>query len=293
MPMQYRVIKTSVLRVAIIPAILLASAGVNAQSFSPWLPIPGSGSASVGYVSQSGDTAYVMGDTEAPISGITGGGANRYKRDALSINLGYGISDALSVDARLGYAEAQVGAADNSSGLDDVTVGLNWRVLDEYSNPDAPTVTLRVAGIVGGDYDGARLAAIGKDASGIQMAAIVGRQVTPALGLWGSVGFESRNRNVPTATFFDLNAAYSVTPALGVSVGYSNKRFGGDLDIAGPGFSPDLFQQVSEERATVRLGVSYAIAGNQSVSLNLGRLVSGSNTVKDDRIIGVGYSIGF
>ena len=272
---------------------LLTCLSASAQSYSPWLPIPGSGSVGLGFVSQSADSAYVMGGTEAPLSAITAGGANKYKRESLSLNLGYGITDALAVDARFASTKVKVGGADNTSGLDDSTIGLNWRVLDEYSNRSAPTLTLRVAGIIGGNYDGARLASIGKDASGYQLAAIVGRQITPALSLWGSLGFEDRNKGVPNATFVDVNAAYAIAPSLSLSVGYSSKRFGGDLNIAGPGFTPAAFQQVNEERDTVRLGVSYAIAGNQSISLNYGKLVKGRNTVKDDQVIGIGYGIGF
>lgn len=284
---------SGLLRAAAVPALLLTCLSASAQSFSPWLPIPGTGSVGLGFVSQSADNAYVLGDTEAPLSAITEGGGSQYKRESLSLRLGYGISDALSIDATLASTKVGVGGADNSSGLDDSAIGLNWRVVDEFSNRSLPTVTLRVAGILGGDYNGARLAAIGKDASGYQLAASVGRQVTPALSVWGSLGFEDRNNGVPNATFADVSAAYAVTPSLSLSVGYSAKRFDGSLDIAGPGFSPAAFQQVREERDTVRLGIAYALAGNQSISLNYGKLVKGNNTVKDDQIVGVGYGIGF
>jgi hypothetical protein len=266
---------------------------VSAQSNSPWLPIPGTGSAALSYVNQSGDSAYVMGGTDVPISGITGGAATKYKRDSYGLKLSYGVSDSVAVDANLGYGKARVGVADNSSGLTDTTLGLNWRVLDEYENRSSPTVTLRVAAIVNGNYDGARLAAIGKDASGYQIGLLVGRQITPSLSVWGGLGFEDRSRGVPNATFVDLNAAYSVTPSLSLSLGYTTKRYGGDLNIAGPGFSPDRFQQVKEQRDTLRIGASYSIASNQSLSLSIGKLVSGKNTVKDDRIIGLGYVFGF
>jgi Putative MetA-pathway of phenol degradation len=270
-----------------IPALALA------QSNSPWLPIPGSGSVGLSYVSQSGDSAYVMGGMDVPIAGITGGAASKYTRDSFGLRLAYGVSDSVSVDATFGHGKAKVGAADQSSGLIDSTLGVNWRVLDEYTNRSAPTVTLRLAGIINGNYDGARLAALGKDASGYQLSVLVGRQITPQLSLWGSAGFEDRSRGIPNATFFDLNASYAVFPALSISAGYTSKRYGGDLNIAGPGFSPDRFQQVNEKRDTVRLGASYSIAANQSLALSFGKLVSGRNTVKDDRIIALGYTIGF
>ncbi len=282
-------------------AIALALGGVvfgvssiaTAQSNSPWLPIPGTGSVGVSYVSQQGDSAFVMGGMDVPIVGITGGAATKYKRDSFGLKLAYGISDSVSVDAAFGYGKATVGAADRSSGLTDTTLAANWRVLDEYSNRSAPTITLRAAAILNGNYEGARLAALGKDASGYQLSLLIGRQITPSFGVWAGVGYEDRSRGIPNATFFDVNAAYSVIPALSLSLGYTSKRYGGNLNIAGPGFSPDRFQQVNEVRDTVRFGASYSIGSNQSLSLSLGKLVSGRNTVKDDRIVGLGYTYGF
>jgi hypothetical protein len=273
--------------------VLSVSSIASAQSNSPWLPIPGTGSVGLSYVTQTGDSAYVMGDLDVPIAGITGGAATKYQRNSFGLKLAYGISDSVSVDATFGHGKAKVGAADRSSGLTDTTLAANWRVLDEYSNRSVPTVTLRAAALINGNYDGARLAALGKDANGFQLSVLVGRQITPAFGVWGSLGFEDRSRGIPNATFFDVNAAYSVIPALSLSLGYSSKRYGGSLNIAGPGFSPDRFQQVSEERNTVRLGATYSIANNQSLALSFGKLVNGRNTVKDDRIIGLGYTYGF
>lgn len=263
-----------------------------AQSSSPWLPIPGSGSVSASYVYQNGDSAYV-GDQKLSISAITGGGAQRYKRDSAGLKFTYGILDALSVDAAFTYAKTRVGAADNSSGIADSVFGLNWRVVDEFEKRSLPTVTLRAVGILNGGYDGARLAALGKDANGYGLSLLVGRQITPAFSVWGGVGLERRSEDVPNAKFIDVNAAYVIVPKLTVSAGYTNKKFGGNLDIGGPGFTPARFQQVKEERETVRLGASFAITNKQSIGVNLGKTLDGRNTVKDDLIVGISYSVGF
>jgi hypothetical protein len=283
----------STLGIALIAFSVGVSTSAIAQSNVPWLPIPGSGSVGLSYVSQSGDSAYVMGGMDVPIVGITSGGATNYKRESLGLKLAYGATDSVAVDVSLAHSKVKVGGADNSSGLADTIVGVNWRVLDEYENRSAPTITLRLAGIINGNYEGARLAAIGKDASGYQISVLLGRQITPALSIWGGIGYEDRSRGVPNATFFDLNASYAVIPALSLSAGYTSKRYGGDLNIAGPGFSPARFQQVNEKRDTIRFGAAYSIASNQSLALSFGKLVSGRNTVKDDRIIGLGYTFGF
>jgi hypothetical protein len=272
---------------------MTGSMAVAAQSNSPWLPIPGSGSVGLSYVTQSGDSAYVMGGMDVPISAITGGAASKFNRNSLGLKVAYGIADRVSVDASFGHAKVKAGAADSSSGLTDTVLGVNVRVLDEYENRSAPTVTLRLAGIINGNYDGARLAALGKDASGYELSLLLGKEITPKFRLWGGVSYEDRNRGVPSATAFDINAGYAVTQALSLSVGYTSKKYGGSLNIAGPGFSPAAFQRVNEQRDTIRLGGSYAIAGNQSVTLSFAKVTGGRNTVKDDRILGLGYTFGF
>ena len=283
-------------RAALATALGLLAAGLptlsQAQSNSPWLPIPGGGSVGLSYSTQRADTAYI-GDKNLPISGITGGGAQRYNRTAYGLSAAYGLTDSVSLDASIGGGSVKIGAADNSSGQTDTVLGANWRVLDEYESRGLPTVTLRAVAIVSGGYDGGRLGALGKAAGGYGLSVLVGKQIGSAFRVWGGLGLEDRSKGVPNAVFIDLNGSYSVTPQLALSIGYTSKKFGGNLDIGGPGFSPALFQNVREERETARLGVSYAIAGNQSIALNLGKLISGRNTVKDDLIVGLGYSYGF
>ncbi len=271
---------------AVIPTLSLA------QSNSPWLPIPGSGSIGLSYANQRADTAFI-GDKNLPISGITNGGAKRYSRTAYGLSAGYGLTDAVSLDASIGEGSVKVGAADKSSGQTDTVLGANWRVLDEYESRGLPTVTLRAVAIISGNSDGGRLGALGKSANGYGLSVLVGKQLGSAFRVWGGLGLEDRSKGVPNAVFIDLNGAYSVTPQIALSVGYTSKKFGGKLDIGGPGFSPALFQNVREERETARMGVSYAIAGNQSISLNLGKVISGRNTVKDNLVAGLGYSYGF
>ena len=188
---------------------LSLAAPVLAQSNAPWLPIPGSGSISAGYVNQSGDSAYI-GTLNLPITAITGGGAQRYKRETTSLKLSYGFVDSVSADATVAYAQTRIGAADNSSGIADSVVGVNWRVLDEFEQRKLPTVTLRFSAIINGNYDGARLAALGKDANGYGAAILVGRQFS-ALSVWGGLGFEKRENGVPNARYTDVNAAYAIS----------------------------------------------------------------------------------
>ena len=273
-------------------AIVVLPTAVWAEGASPWLPIPGQFTIGVNHTEQSGDSAYI-GSTEVPLATITGGAASKYKRASTQVRFGYGLSDAIAIDATIGYGKVRVGAADRSSGSTDSVVGLSWRVLDEYERPGLPTLTLRGAAILKGSYDGARLAALGNDENGVDVSLLVGKEVISGLALWAELGVQDRSGGVPNARYVEVGARYRFAPGWSASAGYSDKKYGGNLDIGGPGFSPARFQEVRAERGVAKLGVGYGFAGNQGVALNLARAVSGRNTVKDDQIVGVAYTLGF
>jgi hypothetical protein len=273
-------------------AVLALPLAALAEGDSPWLPIPGQFTVGISQTEQSGDSAYV-GRNELPLSMITGGGASKYKRSTTQVRLAYGLADAVSLDASLGYARVKVGQADRDNGATDAILGANWRVLDEFGRPGFPTLTLRGAAILKGSYDGARLASVGKDANGFEVAAILGKQFTPALSLWAELGLQDRSSGVPNATFFEISGRYRLAPKWSLSAGYGNKKFSGNLDIGAPAFAPSRFQQVKEERQVVKLGVGFALAGNQGLALNLAKVTKGRNTVKDDAIVGLAYTYGF
>ena len=280
------------IRTLLISTLAALPLATFAESNSPWLPIPGQASLSVNHTEQSGDNAYI-GNKLLPLSAITGGGASTYKRSTTSLRVDYGLSDVVALDATLGYGRVKVGAADNDSGQIDSTLGLRWRVLDEFENPALPTLTLRGAAIIKGSYNGARLASLGKAASGFEAAVVLGKQLTPAFALWAEVGAQTRSNDVPGASFVEIGARYRFAPKWSANLGYSDKKFSGNLDIGGAGFSPARFQQVREERSVVKLGVGFAVAGNQGIALNLAKATSGRNTVKDDQATGLTYTYAF
>lgn len=275
--------------------LLLAAIGLPlaalAESDSPWLPIPGQFLLGISHTEQSGDNAYI-GGMKLPLSAVTGGAASKYKRSTTLLRVDYGLSDAISIDATLGQGKVRVGAADRDSGLTDSVIGANWRVLDEYERPGLPTVTLRGAAILKGSYDGGRLAAIGNDQNGVELSVLVGKQIGSSFSLWGQLGVQNRSGGVPNATLAEVGGRYRFG-AFSASAGYAHKKYGGNLDIGGPGFTPARFQQVRAERELVKFGLGYAIAGNQGVALNFAKLIDGRNTVSDDQVVGVSYSIGF
>lgn len=272
--------------------LTILSINAFAETDSPWLPIPGQLSLGVNYTQQKADSAYV-GDTELAVSAITSGAASNYDIDTTTLRVGYGLCDMISFDFTTGYSEVDAGAADKSYGRTDSALGVNIRVVDEYVKTQFPTVTLRGAAILKGGYDAERLAGLGKDANGFELAAIVGKQITPMFAVWGEVGTQNRSNDVPNATFYNINSSVNFLPQWSAMLGYSNKKYSGDLDIGAAGFTPDRFDEVKEERGLVTLGVDYAFADNQGVALNLAQINSGRNTVKDDHILSLSYTYAF
>ncbi len=273
------------------PFVIALPTIAAAENTSPWLPIPGETSVTLNYSQQEGDNAYI-GDQELSATDITGGAADSFDRNDTAVILSYGISDNLALDAIIGYGEVEAGAADNDSGFTDSSIGVSWRLLDEFATANnIPTLTLHGAAIIKGNYEGDRLAALGKAEHGLQVSAIIGKQFHPQWSASAELGYEYRQGNVPEASFYNVTANFSPTSALGISVGYSNKAYGGDLDIGGPGFSPDRFQEVNEERELVKVNVGYAFAPNQGVAFTYGTLADGRNTVADDDIIAVTYTL--
>ncbi len=277
----------------LLPTILTLPSLASAEGSSPWLPIPGETSVTINVTQQQGDDAYI-GDEELSASAITGGGASSFDRNDTAFLINYGITESLAIDALVGYGNVEAGSADEDSGFTDSSIGLSWRILDEFASASQiPTITLRGAAIIKGNYEGDRLAALGKAENGFQTSIILGKQLANQWGISTELGYEYRSGDVPEASFFNLTAYYNPTNTLGLSLGYSNKEYGGDLDIGGPGFTPDRFQEVNEKRELLKFSLGYGLAPNQGVAFTLATLIDGRNTVADDEIAGLTYTLAF
>lgn len=271
-------------------ALIGLSSTTVAEGTSPWLPIPGQLSVSIGFADQSGDSAYI-GTNELDIDQITGGAADEFERETTTAAISYGISDNLAFDAIIAYSEVDSGRADSDRGIGDTQLGLSWRVADEYIQTHLPTITLRAGAIIKGSYDGARLASIGKDANAAELAVILGKTVTPWLSLSAQAGVQDYQDDVPTYYFYELGAHFTPAPGWSLGLGYAEKEGDTNLDIGGPGFTPARFQEVAEERSIVKASVGYGF-GNQGIALLYNQVVDGRNTVEDDSI-GFSYTYAF
>lgn len=277
-------------QVLLVPTLLsIANLGF-AENTSPWLPIPGQLSLTVNVTDQTGDNAYI-GDNELKADTITGGAANSFDRMDTSVLLQYGVNDNLAIDALLGYGESEAGAADEDAGFTDAILGVSWRLVDEFLTlNNLPTITLRGAVIFAGDYDGNRLAGLGKGENGFQAAVVVGKQFTEKFSASAELGYEERTGDVPEANYYSLIGHYQASSQINLSLGYSSKDYDSDLDIGGPGFNPGRFQEVNEEREMATFNIGWAAAAKHGVALSYSTLLDGRNTVADDDIIALTYT---
>jgi hypothetical protein len=264
--------------ISLLAAAFIASTAAHSQN-SVWLPAPGSGTVALNYLSQDADRFYIGGNLMSLPFGTI-------KLNTTTLSGQYSLADGIAVDARLPYARRTSGIG-SDSGLADTRLGVTWRFVDEFERRNAPSVAVRLGAIFAGNYETERPDSIGDGASGYELSVLVGRYITPSFSVRGELGFRDRNKGVPNETFVSVGADWRVIPALVASVGYSNTRASGNLDIGGPGFSPARFQQVAEKRGVANVGLSYAISPRFSINGNVGKVTSGRNTSKSDI-----YSIG-
>jgi Putative MetA-pathway of phenol degradation len=272
-------------------SLIVCSATTFAEGDYPWLAIPGKISLGVSHTEQSGDTFY-MGKTEAKF-------LKPFELTTTNIRITYGWNDSFASDILLGQSKSKVvlnmggPMPMNSSGITDTIVGLKWRVLDEFVADNSPSVTLRSAVILKGDYDVDTPAGIGKGANGIEFAATVGKQFGAEFSVSAGIGMQKRTNDVPIATFIEGAADWMFTQKWSTYIGISRKAYSGNIDISDADFTPDHFDEVAEERTLLKVGFSYAFLRRHGLSLHLSKLESGRNTVIDDKIVSLSYNLSF
>jgi len=283
---------------------------------SVWLPAPGSGSVTVSWVSQSADNMWVgsAGPQPIPFKGLD--------QTTLLIDVDYGFSDALALDARVGAAEVEPkhgGPQPHATdGITDLEVGLTWRFRDEIVS-GGPSVAVRGAAIVAGNYPvggygppeamregiseiGAGPTAIGDGADGFEASVIVGKFFDNRFALSGELGVRNRNDGVPTETWLNLDA-YAVVGARTVLFGqYRSVMSDGDLDIGGPpstgrpgkhGFNWYNFPRIAEEVDLLSLGGSVQVNDRINLGLQWFQVLDGRNAAEYDAVGGtLTYSFG-
>ncbi|MCY4155038.1 MAG: hypothetical protein OXF58_06895 [Gammaproteobacteria bacterium] len=247
---------------------------------TPWLPIPKSGSASVSYVYQDAEKFYRgKSKVQLPFQGI--------EQSTVLISLNYGLTDALAFDVQGGHSDVNRDIGPGDSGMMDTTLGLTWRVLDEeISEAGAPSVAIRVAGIIAGDYETGFPHAIGDGGDGFEASLLAGKIFDNRFALSGEIGRRERSNKIPGETYLNISAYLIPAPRLILQAQYHKTMADGDLDIGAPGFSPARFPETDEDVDRIALGGTFSLTDNISLGFNWFSVLDGRNTADFEAFMG-------
>ncbi|MGH8758608.1 MAG: hypothetical protein ACREVW_03735 [Burkholderiales bacterium] len=271
-------------------AAALAVAAPASFAATLWLPAPGALYGSLSYVHQAADQ-FFLGSQESAL-------ADDLELDSYLVDLSYGLFETVAVYGQLGSAQSTFQpAGENDRGSTDTRLGVAWTVLDEFdafAMPDTwrPTVTLRAAAIIEGDYDAGRIDAVGDGGSGFEFGASVGRVLVPQFAVYGDLGYRTRADRVPADVFAGVGASWSLPYNVALALGYEYNDSQGELDIGGPGFSPDRYPEVEEDRSLLTGSLNWAFARHFAAALNYGQVLDGRNTPKSD-VFGIALGTSF
>jgi hypothetical protein len=253
--------------------VLASSVSLPAYGQSPWLPRDRQLSINAAYTFETFDNFWKGREkTDFPDGPVV--------QHTQSVGIEYGVVEDLALDVTMGYTWTKSSAQDDE-GLADTTFGARWRLIDEFQArwPFAPTVTVRVGGILQGTYATGFPESPGDHASGIETSLLYGKALgNTGVGVYGDVGYRERAENVPDEVFTSVGVYKIFLQHFTTSVGF--RHVGGltGLDIEGPGFNADRFQETREISESLEAGVGYAHPRGPYLGVNLAWTLDGRNT---------------
>ena len=263
-------------------AFILLSVPYASADGSPWLPIPKSGSIGLSYVSEDAETFY-RGErnVDLPFGGL--------EQQSLYLSADYGLMDSIALDLRAvhvsvsGDAPSPPGPPDQD-GWADINFGATWRFLDEYVDPAAPSVALRIAYTVAGDYEAALPTSAGDGADAIEASLIAGKIFDNHFALSAEIGYRNRSDDVPNETFINAKAFVVVGERWILNAQLHKTLAAGNLDIGGEGFSPARFPETTEDVERFGVGADFSLTPKINLGLNWFKVTDGRNTAEFDTI---------
>ena len=178
-------------------AVSLGAPPALAQG-TPWIAEPGTGTISFTYANQSakefwrpvdGSVMKVKGPLEATDASLA--------QNTMWFAANYAVNDFVALDIQSAFASSFVtggvgpsGGEESYSGLFDSNIALTFRLVDELIS-DAPSVAVRVGGILAGAYDTGYINSLGDGGHGVETSLIIGR-FGSAAGFSAEVGFRVR-----------------------------------------------------------------------------------------------------
>jgi len=259
--------------------------------FSPYLPGPGRTESTLSLTWVTFDHLWA-GSTRVSTRAAIGSSGKDQVTTQLSVERG--LSERWAADLTLGYTRADLGSFPSDEGMTDAALGLRMLLIDELESDRRylPTVAVRLGGIASGNYDAGLPFSAGDGASGVDLAILMGRAISPRLSLVGDVGYRWRDEGVPEEIFAGIGAGWRWGRAI-LSTGVRYEGSVSGLDIFGPGFGTvGGFPQTRERNTTVHASIGLPVASSLFLQIYGGRSLSGRNT-GDKRIIGAAGSWGF
>jgi hypothetical protein len=273
---------------------LLTTGQVVAQTV--WLPPQGELSVTPSYSYEPFDSAWIGADHQELPESLGGSLAQH----SWSFNIEYGVSDQIALDGKIGFSRVLVsnevaGIANDDSALSDSTVGVRWRLYDEFTSASSfiPSITLRAAAIIEGTYDENSVSSAGDGASGAEGDIYFGRAfVEQGFGIFGTFGGRVRGSGVPDELTYMAGAYQNLFEGFSLSINFARDEARSGLDIFGPGFTTDRFNEVKEINNRVGASISYTDSLGNYYSLSFAHTIGERNT-PEKSVLGFSFSVPF
>jgi hypothetical protein len=267
---------------ALIPAISFAQ--------SAWVPPKTKFIITPIYVFENASDFYFGSNRQAIL------GSNTIEQHTFTLATEYGITDRWAADLALGYTSSTLknnnlgDLQDNRreiGGLNDTTVGLRYKLVDEFETKSTwiPTLTLRTAAIIEGTYKANLFQSPGDGASGGQFGVLFGKSYDwlGGIGYYGGVSYRMRSENVPNDLLSNVGIYKTIYKGLALNVGYRDERtFGGGISVdelvASLPAGPAQFQQLEDTRSSIEAGINYRDGQDRIYGFGIGKTISGANT---------------
>ena len=266
---------------------LLFSAPELAHSTDPWTPLQGEGSIFLSYIFESFDRFWAGNDKrDLPFGEL--------EQQTGSLGFTYGVTDDLALDLALGYTSTDGRDLGSESGLNDSTLGVRYRLIDEFEDPDEilPSVALAGRAIIPGDYDDSGFPiAPGEKAFGAESTLLVGKLLgTSGVGVVAEIGYRLREGSVPEEFLLRTGMFYTLLEQLTLSAEFQRQQALSGIDLGTPEFNPNRARELKEISNAMQFGVGYSPSDSESyVGLFYGLTLDGRNAGDKD-IFGVSIS---
>ena len=281
---------------------------------TPWIAEPGTGTFSFTYANQSAKAfSRPVDGTLTQVTGPLGPTGASLAQNTTWVAANYALNDFAALDLQSAFASSFVsggvgpsGGQQSYTGLFDSNVALTFRLVDELVT-DAPSVAVRVGGIVAGACDTGYINSLGDGGHGVETSLILGK-FGSAAGFSAVAGFRMRGGtevntaapggadpagepvDVPNGLFVNLGLFVPAGSRVTLGVDYRMVNALSGLDFGGMGFSPSRFPGLDAHLFGGRLLAD--VTDTVHVNVFFGQVVAGRNTAAS-RFFGAGVGIGF